>query len=456
MPLFAADGEVGKGEDAGRTHAARLAKALAKVLEAVQPEFEKKCEDAVLGPLQTLSRDVLPEIKHTYWTRHNSIGGMGYEDSARDVNVRRLQQEREALHAKLRADVQSSMTALVALQNEMLAAMHDQLHGFERVQRMPRQRSQSQPVLNRRSSGRGQRSPQGIRFSIADTAPRPVDDVQEDAALESDERLDDDERAGLQSSAASAAADARRSDAGDESVDGDDFRGSVEEDDGNESDDEEEGTAEDETQVAKATECGEGDAAPHHVEEPSSRMWVWGRPPSLESGTPLVLRPKQVSLLNGQPLVQVACGGEHLLYLTSTGDVYSYGDNEDKKAANATDSDATRGNVSSFLAPHLVEELALEKALHRTAIATIACGAQHSLAITDAGELYTWGSGEDGRLGHGDMRDRAVPRKVMSLLRESVVGASCGGAHTAVLTAKGQRLHVGQDGRGAVRLGLRG
>lgn len=135
-----------------------------------------------------------------------------------------------------------------------------------------------------------------------------------------------------------------------------------------------------------------------------------------------------------------------MLYLTSTGDVYSYGDNEDKKAAavtiatnaNSADNDYTRSiSSSSFLAPHLVEELALEKALHRTTIAMISCGAQHSLAITDAGELYTWGSGEDGRLGHGDMRDRAVPRKVMSLLRESVASASCGGAHTAVLTAKG-------------------
>ncbi|EGZ23431.1 hypothetical protein PHYSODRAFT_258036 [Phytophthora sojae] len=386
-----ADMSLRKSEDDGRTHAARLVKALAQMLEAVQPEFDKKCEDAVLTPLEQLSRDVLPEVKHTYWTRHNNSMG---EDTAREVNVRRLQQERETLHAKLRADVQSSMTALVALQNEMLAAMHDQLHGFERVERMPRQRSQSQPVLNRRNSRRGRGS---ISFAVS-RAAQSLPHEESSAATGVDD-VDD-------------VVEADRSDQSEEG------------DDGNESDDEE-GTAEDDAEVEDEDERELDHLNDHQSEEPSSHMWVWGRPPSLEGGTPLVLRPKQVSLLNGQPIVQVACGGEHLLYLTSTGDVYSYGDNEDKKAAavtiatnaNSADNDYTRS---------ISKELALEKALHRTTIAMISCGAQHSLAITDAGELYTWGSGEDGRLGHGDMRDRAVPRKVMSLLRESVASASCG------------------------------
>lgn len=32
----------------------------------------------------------------------------------------------------------------------------------------------------------------------------------------------------------------------------------------------------------------------------------------------------------------------------------------------------------------------------------IACGGAHSAAITSSGELYTWGKGRYGRLGHGD------------------------------------------------------
>ncbi|GMF36413.1 unnamed protein product [Phytophthora fragariaefolia] len=277
-----------------------------------------------------------------------------------------------------------------------------------------------------------------------------MQDLREYDASTSNGQVEGDNGDGPSSAATTEVNDAAEADRSDQSEEGDD---------GNESDNEE-GTAEDEAESDDEHQTDNADAP--HAEDPTSHMWVWGRPPSLEAGTPLVLRPKQVSLLNGQPIVQVACGGEHLLYLTATGDVYSFGDNEDKKAAAVTiaansdspDNDSTRNNTgASFLAPHLVEELALEKALHRTTIATIACGAQHSLAITAAGELYTWGSGEDGRLGHGDMRDRAVPRKVMGLLRESVVGASCGGAHTAVLTAKGTVFTFGRGRNGRLGLG---
>ncbi|KAG6592529.1 Regulator of chromosome condensation (RCC1)-like protein [Phytophthora cinnamomi] len=263
VPLFRlADAEEEEAGD-GRTHAARLAKALEKLLEAVQPEFDKKCEDAVLAPLEQLSRDVLPEVKHTYWTRHSSVGGN--VDAARELNARRLQQEREALHAKLRADVQSSMTALVALQNEMLAAMHDQLHGFERVQRMPRQRSQSQPVLNRRNSRRGCGS---IKFSVARTmqasSSRGTDLREYDASTKNGSLGNEI----CEGPAITGANDV------DEAMDADKSEQSEEGEDGNESDDEE-GTAEDEADVENEDERAvDKTSDDQHVEEPSSHMYL--------------------------------------------------------------------------------------------------------------------------------------------------------------------------------------
>lgn len=32
----------------------------------------------------------------------------------------------------------------------------------------------------------------------------------------------------------------------------------------------------------------------------------------------------------------------------------------------------------------------------------IACGSGHTVALTTEGEVYSWGRGDDGRLGHGD------------------------------------------------------
>jgi alpha-tubulin suppressor-like RCC1 family protein len=44
----------------------------------------------------------------------------------------------------------------------------------------------------------------------------------------------------------------------------------------------------------------------------------------------------------------------------------------------------------------------------------VACGFAYSCAVTSSGELYSWGAGENGRLGLGDVEDRLVPCKVDS------------------------------------------
>ena len=52
---------------------------------------------------------------------------------------------------------------------------------------------------------------------------------------------------------------------------------------------------------------------------------------------------------------------------------------------------------------------------------------------TDACDLYTWGSGLRGMLGHKDEDDERVPRVVESLLGRDIVMAACGVAHTMAL-----------------------
>lgn len=42
----------------------------------------------------------------------------------------------------------------------------------------------------------------------------------------------------------------------------------------------------------------------------------------------------------------------------------------------------------------------------------IAAGGAHSACITAAGDLFTWGKGRYGRLGHGDSEDQLKPKLV--------------------------------------------
>ena len=47
-------------------------------------------------------------------------------------------------------------------------------------------------------------------------------------------------------------------------------------------------------------------------------------------------------------------------------------------------------------------------------IKDIACGSGHSAAVSVNGELFTWGQGSNGRLGHGDNNNQTKPKYVSS------------------------------------------
>lgn len=58
-------------------------------------------------------------------------------------------------------------------------------------------------------------------------------------------------------------------------------------------------------------------------------------------------------------------------------------------------------------------------------------------AVTMTGQLFTWGEGTSGRLGHGDEVNYAKPTLVKSLVHETVSWASMGTNYLLLLTDKG-------------------
>jgi len=61
----------------------------------------------------------------------------------------------------------------------------------------------------------------------------------------------------------------------------------------------------------------------------------------------------------------------------------------------------------------------------------------------EAGELFTFGNGALGRLGHGETEHGHVPRLVEALAGQKVVGASAGANHSAVWTDMGELFTFG-------------
>jgi alpha-tubulin suppressor-like RCC1 family protein len=104
--------------------------------------------------------------------------------------------------------------------------------------------------------------------------------------------------------------------------------------------------------------------------------------------------------------------------LTEGGKIYVWGNNNFGQLG--------IGSLNSINIPIIVDALNHEKVID------ISCGDNFSGAITESGEVYTWGFGNEGQLGHGDKSDQMLPRKIQ--INEKIKKISCGGAHAAFLT----------------------
>lgn len=92
---------------------------------------------------------------------------------------------------------------------------------------------------------------------------------------------------------------------------------------------------------------------------------------------------------------------------------------------------------------------------------SVHCGFHHTALLTETGQVFTWGAGSKGQLGHENVSDSLwVPRLVSGLcpnpsFPDKVIKLACGANHTMALTASGQLYAFGSNARGQLGLGDR-
>lgn len=86
-------------------------------------------------------------------------------------------------------------------------------------------------------------------------------------------------------------------------------------------------------------------------------------------------------------------------------------------------------------------------ALENVQIESVSSGpsAVHQFAVTTEGKVYAWGRNERGQLGTNDLKDRKCPTLITALDGYRVVAAATGRNHSLFLTDKGQVLACGEN-----------
>ncbi|XP_053978763.1 X-linked retinitis pigmentosa GTPase regulator [Hylaeus volcanicus] len=155
-----------------------------------------------------------------------------------------------------------------------------------------------------------------------------------------------------------------------------------------------------------------------------------------------ISKPSCVKSLKPQKVTHVACGRAHTLICTGAQKIYTCGSDQEGQLGRGT---SAIGDYAS--SPVLVYDSGLAGAK----IVQVAAGSYHSLALTDDGGVFAWGSNLEGQLGLPDVSGLVnKPTKVH--IPEPVKQISAGYYHSAFLTESGLVYVCGESESG--KLGI--
>ncbi|NWX68560.1 RPGR regulator, partial [Alca torda] len=171
------------------------------------------------------------------------------------------------------------------------------------------------------------------------------------------------------------------------------------------------------------------------------QLFVWGDNSEGQIGLAdkaYVSVPCQVDV--GKPVSSVSCGYYHSALITGDGELYTFGEPENGKLGLLPE------QLKNSRVPQPVLGI-MEK------VNKVACGGEHTVVLTET-DVYTFGLGQYGQLGHGTLIfGTSVPKSVKHLRRHKICNITCGENHTAVIAENGLMFTFGDGRHGKLGLG---
>ncbi|XP_065666204.1 uncharacterized protein LOC100209924 [Hydra vulgaris] len=139
-----------------------------------------------------------------------------------------------------------------------------------------------------------------------------------------------------------------------------------------------------------------------------------------------------LSKADGKLMLELGLFGDRVSVKEDACDIYTWGASPKGVLGH--------GEETEELFPRVVEAL-----LGRD-IRTVACGTEHTLAVSVNGEMFSWGCGRGGKLGLKNILDRYMPLKIGAFENVNITFVSCNELHSASVTESGELYTFGRSG----------
>jgi alpha-tubulin suppressor-like RCC1 family protein len=118
-------------------------------------------------------------------------------------------------------------------------------------------------------------------------------------------------------------------------------------------------------------------------------------------------------------IISVSSNVYHSAAVTSTGELYTCGENYDGQVAPKTTADASES--TDWTRPRILELLGGQQR-----ITSVSCGLTHTVCVTSSGRAISFGGNESGQLGHTPTAISNVAPKIVTFHTHSAGGGSAG------------------------------